>query len=286
MNPMRKQLLGSVILALLLLVGCKQLTPFGGKAREKVFKSIISLSPSTTELAGITGVPIVGRSRACDYPPAVVRVDVVADLKPNYEAITAKKPDLIILDRDLYGASEVAKLAETKAVIKQFGADTVEGHIKDMYILANMIAGESNVNDYVIKLRKNVEASLGDPPPRPLKAVLIIPDASGHHLIAGNKSFQADVVRIIGATLLGPDSNKFEPLNPEFLMTQNPDWIIVAGETKTFLADTRFNTLPAVKNLKIFGLNQDICLRKGSRADLFIYDGHKLLMLGEEKKKK
>lgn len=286
MNPMRKQLLGSVIIALLLLVGCKQPTPFGGKARTKVYKSIISLSPSTTELASITAVPIIGRTKACDYPTAVFRIDVYADLKPDYEKITKTKPDLIIMDRDLYGPSEIAKINQTGAVVKEFGADTVEGHIKDMYILGNLIGGESNVNDYVVKLRKNVEASLGDPPSRPLKAALVMPDPSGHHMIAGTKSFQADVVRIIGATLVGPDSRKFESMNPEFLLTQNPDWIIVAGESKTFLADARFKNLDAVKNLKVFGLDQDICIRRGARADLFIYNGHKLIMLGEEKKPK
>jgi ABC-type Fe3+-hydroxamate transport system substrate-binding protein len=281
---MRKQLLVSVSIALLLLVGCKAPTTFGGIARSKVYRSIISLSPSTTELIGLTGVPIRGRTNACNYPPNVGHVPVVADLKPNYEQITSIKPDLILLDRDLYGESEIQKLKATGSEIKIFGSDTVEGYIKEMYILGNLVSGESNINDYVVKVRKNVQASQGEAPPRAVTAVLVIPDSTGHHMIAGTKSFQADVVRIIGAKLLGPDSNKFESLNPEFLISQSPDYIIVAGDTKTFIADPRFSNLSAVKNLKIFGLNQDVALRRGSRVDQFIYEGHKLLMLGEEKK--
>ena len=286
MKTMRKQLLGSVLIALFLLVGCKQPALYGGKVRTKVFRSIISLSPSTTELAGITGVPIVGRTKACNYPPMVSKVEVVADLKPDYEKIATLKPDLILVDKDLYSKAEFDKLRDIPGVtIKEFGPTSVEEYKKDLYVLGNMISGESNVNDYVIKVGKNVEASLGEPPPHPITAALVIPDGTGHHMIAGTKSFQADIVRIMGAKLIGPDSNRFESLNPEFFLSQNPDWIIVAGETKTFMADKRFANLSAIKNLKIFGLDQDIVLRRGSRVEKFIYDGHKLLILGEEKKK-
>ena len=68
MKSMRKQLLGSVILALFVLVGCKGPQMAGGEPRKKVYHAIISLSPSTTELASITGVPIIGRTSACNYP--------------------------------------------------------------------------------------------------------------------------------------------------------------------------------------------------------------------------
>jgi ABC-type Fe3+-hydroxamate transport system substrate-binding protein len=281
---MRKQLLGSVFIALLLLVGCKQPVTFGGEPRTKHYRSVISLSPSTTELMALTGIPMKGRTQACDFPVQVRDVEVVADLKPNYELIATKKPDLILFDRDLYGPSEIEKLKQTGAKVLPMGAYTVEGHIKEMYELGNLLSGEATINDYVIKLRKNVQASKGEKPPRPITAIMVIPDSSGHHMIAGSKSFQADMMQISGATLLGPDSNRFESLNPEWVLSQNPDWIVVAGTVKEFLSDTRFSGLSAVKNSKIFGIDQGLCLRRGMRVDKFIYGAHKLLMLGEAKK--
>ncbi len=284
MMSMRKQLLGSVFIALLLLVGCKQPVTFGGEPRTTVYRSVISLSPSTTELMALTGIPIRGRTKACDFPIQVRDVEVVADLKPNYELIASKKPDLILYDRDLYGSTEVEKLKQTGAKILPLGAYTVEGHIKEMYELGNLLSGEATINDYVIRLRKNIQASLGDRPTRPITAIMVIPDSGGRHMLAGSKSFQADMVRISGATLLGPDSNKFESLNPEWVLSQNPDWIIVAGTSKEFLADTRFSGLSAVKNSKYFGIDQDVCLRRGMRVEKFIYGAHKMIMLGEGKK--
>jgi len=281
---MRKQLLGSVFIALLLLVGCKQPVTFGGEPRTTVYRSVISLSPSTTELMALTGIPIRGRTKACDFPIQVRDVEVVADLKPNYELIASKKPDLILYDRDLYGSTEVEKLKQTGAKVLPLGAPNVEGHIKEMYELGNLLSGEATINDYVIRLRKNIQASLGDRPPRPITAIMVIPDLSGHHMLAGSKSFQADMVRISGATLLGPDSNKFEALNPEWVLSQNPDWIIVAGASKDFLSDSRFSSLSAVKNSKVFGIDQDVCIRRGMRVEKFIYGAHKMIMLGEGKK--
>ena len=281
---MRKQLLGSVFIALLFFVGCKQPVTFGGEPRTTVYRSVISLSPSTTELMALTGIPIRGRTKACDFPIQVRDVEVVADLKPNYELIASKKPDLILYDRDLYGSTEVEKLKQTGAKILPLGAYTVEGHIKEMYELGNLLSGEATINDYVIRLRKNIQASLGDRPTRPITAIMVIPDSGGRHMLAGSKSFQADMVRISGATLLGPDSNKFESLNPEWVLSQNPDWIIVAGTSKEFLADTRFSGLSAVKNSKYFGIDQDVCLRRGMRVEKFIYGAHKMIMLGEGKK--
>jgi iron complex transport system substrate-binding protein len=283
---MRKQLLGSVFIALFLLVGCKGPTTFGGVPRTTIYRSVITLSPSTTELMALTGIPIQGRTKACDFPKSVLEVDVVADLKPDYEKITSKKPDLILLDRDLYGPTEVEKLKQTGATVRVIGSDTVEGYIKEMYELGGILSGEVAINDYVIKLRKNVKASEGEKPAsRDLTAIMVIPDSSGHHMIAGSKSFQADVIRIAGAKLIGPDSNKFESLNPEWTLSQNPDWIIVAGDVNSFKSDPRFSNLSAVKNRKMFGVEQDIALRRGMRVDKFIYGAHKMLMLGEETKK-
>jgi ABC-type Fe3+-hydroxamate transport system substrate-binding protein len=282
---MRKQLLGSVIFALLFLVGCQSPATFGGIPRKKIYRPLVSLSPSTSEMVGTAGVPLSGRTKACNYPDTISNAEVVADLKPNYEAITKLHPALIVVDRDLFSDAEVAKMKETGAEVVQYGSNTVEGYLKEFYEMGNLISGEININEYVVKVQKQVKASLGEPPATPQKAVMIIPDSSGHHMIAGNKSFQSVVVRIIGATLAGPNSQKFEMLNPEFLISENPDVIFVAGDAKGLISDPRFANLKAIKGSKLVLLDQDICLRRGGRVDQFIYSGHKRLLLavGESK---
>ena len=236
-------------------------------------------------MVALTGANLIGRTKADDYPSRIATIEAVADLKPNFERITEMKPDLILLDRDLYGEAEISKLKQTSARVEAIGSDTVAGYIKDYYTLGNWIAGENAINEYIIKVQKQIAASMGEKPSKELKAIMVIPDAGGHHMIAGAKSFQADAIRIIGAKLVGPDTNRFEALNPEFLLSQNPDVIFVTGDPKAILSDSRFANLNAVKAKSIVSLNQDIALRRGQRVDTFIYEGHKALMLLLEGKK-
>lgn len=273
-----RKLLGVSLGALLIVVGCKPPQQFGGVPRDKVYRAVISLSPSTTELMAQYAIPIIGRSKADDYPVAIKATPVVGDLKPDYEAITRMHPDIIVVDRDLYGDAEIKKLESITEVLK-IGSDSLDAFIKESYEIGNKLGGEGAITEYVDKINRQRQASEGEKPPTPVNAVMVIPDSSGHHMIAGVKSFQCDLVKIMGATPIGPDSNKFEMLNPEFLMSQNPDVVIVAGEAKSFLADKRFANLKAVKSGKIFGLPQDYVLRRGARIDQTIYQGHKALML-------
>ncbi|MGH7280002.1 MAG: helical backbone metal receptor, partial [Polyangiaceae bacterium] len=60
---------------------------------------VVSLSPSTTEtmFAIHAGDELVGRSRYCDYPPeARALPEVGGYTDPNFEAILALHPDLVI----------------------------------------------------------------------------------------------------------------------------------------------------------------------------------------------
>ena len=278
MNPMRKLLLGVTLVALLFVAGCKPPQQFGGIPRTKVYHAIVSLSPSTSELLSQYSIQFVGRTKADNYPTSINSIQIVADLKPDYEKLTRLKPDLIVLDPKLYSPAEIEKL-KTITEVYPFEANSLDEFYTASYKLGNKIGGETAIMDYVDKIRRQARSSEGEKTPNPVKGVMIIPDTSGHHMIAGAKSFQADMTKIMGANPVGPDSNKFESLDPEYLMTQNPDVIFLAGDSKSFLADTRFANLKAVKEHMIVEIDPDKILRVGSRIDTTIYEGHKALTL-------
>ncbi|MBS1700521.1 MAG: ABC transporter substrate-binding protein [Armatimonadetes bacterium] len=275
---MRKHLLGVLLVAASFVAGCGQTQQYGGIPRTKSYHNVISLSPSTSELMSQFQIPLIGRSKADNWPAGLKSVPIVGDLKPDYEAIQRLHPDLILLDRDLYSSTEVEKLKAISEV-QEIGSYTVDDYIKEVYELGNKLGNEDVISEYVDKVDRQRQTALGDKFKDPITAALIIPDSTGHEMIAGTKTFQADLIKIMGATPLGPDSKLFEPLNPESLMTMNPDFIIVAGEIKDFTADARFANLKAVKEKKLFGLPQDIILRRGARVDQAIYQGHKALSL-------
>jgi iron complex transport system substrate-binding protein len=283
MNDMRIHAL--IAVSVLALAGCNKTQTFGGEMRKVRYKNIVSLSPSTTEILAMNGIQIMGRTKACNYPEATVSgVTVYGDIKPDYEKITNFGPDLIILDKDLYSDEEVKKLEATGAKVHQFSAKNLDGYVKEVYKIASLVGSEMNFQSFIDRMRrekKNAEAD--SPNPRPT-AVLVLPGQGGSHYIAGTKSFQAEVMKAIGVDLIGPDSEKFEPLNPEMLTSNNPGVIVVAGKTSDFLADRRFASLDAIKNLRIFGLDADVVLRKGGRVDTFLLQGHKALSIVSKKK--
>lgn len=277
---MRKQFLVLAAIALGTLLGCKAEKPYGGIMPTKRYMSIVSLSPSATEVTFMLGLQLKGRTAACNYPLASVQsLPIVCEVKPDYEKIAALKTDLLVFDRDLFSKEEIEKMKQTKADIFEVGGNTVEEFIKDGYRLASMTGAETTYQDAVDRLNREIRNSESEQiTPRPTLAV-ILPGAGGKHYIAGVNSIQADLIKKIGADPVGPDSTKFEPLSPEFLIEKNPTVILTAGKTAGFLADTRFAGLNAVKNLKIFGLDQDIVLRRGSRMEGFVRDGHRTLVL-------
>lgn len=282
MTPMRDALRRAPWLLLscvLLVVGCLHANNanVGGKELKKPARRIISLSPGATEvLAKLGGLHyLVGRTESCNYPKYVVKVPVVASVKPDYEKVAKQRADLIVYDPDLFNASDVEQMTRLSKM-KPFalGGNTVQEFEDNLYALAKLYTGETFVSEYVDKIEAAKESSLGDPlKPTPTVA-LILPGEGAEHMIAGTDSFYADEIRMAAAKPVGPAGTKFVPLNAESLMKMNPDIVLVAGDPSIFSSDSRFASLPAVKKNRVTGILQDAMLRRGVRVDLVISQLH------------
>jgi hypothetical protein len=82
MKDMRKHTVGFIALALVTLFGCSQPKTFGGVPRKVVYKTIVSLSPSATEVLSNSTIKLAGRTKADNYPITISSVPVYGDLKP------------------------------------------------------------------------------------------------------------------------------------------------------------------------------------------------------------
>src|SRR5260370_23662688 len=84
-------------MGLVLVGGCT--APKQNKPAPRGKERIVSLAPSITEtlFALGAGPEVVGVSRYCDYPKAVLSLPKVGDfLTPNIEAIAATRPTIVI----------------------------------------------------------------------------------------------------------------------------------------------------------------------------------------------
>lgn len=304
--PMRLAWLALLASCFLLLAGCgPEMQHIGGKDRPKEYRAIVSLSPSLTELIGQYGdmTRLVGRTAADNYPLFLssnpkLQV-VVSGVKPNYEKIRSLNPDLVVYDKSLYNEDDVAKLKDLGVELFEFDADTLDDFIRELYRLAKTVGGELQMSEYVDKINAARSAATELTGGRKPKTAVLMGGDGGEFMILGKDSFQAEVLTISGAEVVGPASDEFVPLNAEALVGWNPEVILIASEAamkqwaemaptqslkdqrtgavlaprvapEALLRDARLASTTAIQKKQIASLNPDVILRKGARVDRLI----------------
>jgi iron complex transport system substrate-binding protein len=257
----------------------------GGKEPPKRFHTVGSLSPSTSEIAAMSGMRLVGHGSAADDYPVTVKntPELMTGMHPNLEAIAKAAPDLVIYDADLLSDTDVAKLKEAHFETYAVGGNTIEEYIQSLYKLASKMGSEDMTNQNMNRVYKAVSAAAADPvTPKPRIAILL-PMPNSNPFIAGTKSFYADLVRVSGAEVVGPEATKFVPIGIEDLTKLDPDGIVVGGEKGDFSGLTKnpqLASLRAVKAGKYFGVDPSLLERRGLRVDQAvqkIHDGLKTI---------
>ncbi len=283
--PMRRALPLLFVALFVALSGCAD-KPIVHERRPRVYHSIISLSPGSTEIMALNAdlASIKGRTAACNWPKNSLNgIPVVAQVKPDYEMIAKIHPDLIVYDKSLYSEQDIAKIKAIGADTFEFKCNTVDDYIKELYLLGSKLASETHFNDVATRVRVELAAADADRLPSKPKVAVIMPGPGGSDYIEGTKSFVADVVKRAGGEPVGPEADKFGPMNAEALVALNPDLIIV-NASKTDLTnvglianDPRLKTITAVKTGKIQPIDGDVLLRRGQRVDQLIKALHSVM---------
>jgi len=266
---------------LAVVAGCQSEGPvIGGKnSPNKPIQIMVSLSPSTTEVASTASLynMLRGRTKSCNYPATMSKLPVYADVKPDYEKLARLKPDAIVLDPSLYSAGDIQKLKDLGVEIIEIKASSLSEFKDSLYRFGARTGGESYISSYLDKVETAAETASAEPlEPKPKVAVIMAGQGS-EHMIAGTKGFIGDIMKTAGGEIVGPDSAKWETLSAETLLQQNPDVIIFGGPADSFVKDPRFSSLKAIKAKTYGALNQDIVVRAGGRVDKFIEASHKIL---------
>ena len=266
---MRRALVLS-LLAVTLVVGCKP-APEGVRfpIRPKMYRTVASLSPGTTEVVASLSynIVLVGRTASCNYPPNVLKAPVVAQVKPDYEKLKKANPDIVVYDASLYKDEDIAEIKKLGIDTYEFKAKTVEDFAQEVLKFGTLAGVEMDASAYADKMLQERSAAMGKLSGSTPKVALIMPGKGGEHYIAGTKSFQADVIRSSGGEPVGPDQDKYVPIDAEALIQLNPDMIITAGDPNTLIADPRLKSLPAIAKLKVRGIEADYATRMGFRVE-------------------
>lgn len=280
--------LGLLAVAAASLLACRR-TPDPSTAKPTGhYQRIVSMSPAVTEILFALGIGdrVVGVTRYCLYPPeAQTRAKVGGHLDPNYEAVVALKPDLIIF-----------RESETEAADRfrqQLGIDTLvvnqkrlEGILESIETIGRTCDAESQGRQLRAEMEAKLAAIAQQTAPLAHPRVMIVADrirGAGRIesvYVAGSYGFFDRLITMAGGqNACAEVTGEFPIVSAEGILQLNPDVIIdlvykqadVAQEEATLRGDwQQLPEVAAVRQGRVYVVQDDYALIPGPRLVLLV----------------
>ncbi|AYA42505.1 vitamin B12 ABC transporter substrate-binding protein BtuF [Xenorhabdus nematophila] len=230
---------------------------------------VISLAPSTTELAYAAGMgdKMIAVSAYSDYPEAAKKLEQVADWQGiNVERIIALKPDLILAWRGGNPQRPLDQLAALGIPIFYSDVKKVEDISTELERLADYSPRPDVAKKTASEIRQKFNQLKQDHANLPPKQVFL---QFGMNPIftSSSHTIQSEIVATCGGRNIFADSPVPWPqVNREQVLTRKPEVIVIGGteEQKQRVADF---WQPQMK-VNIIALNDDWFSRAGPRIIL------------------
>ncbi|MFA5553754.1 MAG: helical backbone metal receptor [Phycisphaerae bacterium] len=238
---------------------------------------IVSLAPNITEILFALGLDekIVAVSSDSDCPPAAKEKEKVGSFwQPSTERIIACKPDLVITEwfeqQNLVAQSlkrlnykvltfRLTNLGELSAAIEQIG----QACFRQQQAAELVQKIENRLND----LRNEF-----DVPDKP-KVLWVVEQQPTR--VAGTETFVSELIKFAGGiNAIGPTVQHYPQLSSEEILASKADIIIQSSMTQTSITQqqksaeqfwSRYPSLAAVRNKRIYVIESDMMLRLGPR---------------------
>ena len=242
---------------------------------------IISLSPSATEIlfAINAGPQVLAVDDNSNYPNDIPKSDL-SSFTPNVEAITAMKPDLVILQVNANNALNVRdSLAKLKIpVFVEPAARNLNDTYREIRLLGKAVDKNKAAEKLVRDMKKRIAKTISESKAK--KGMTFFHELDNSLYTATSKTFIGKVYRDFGLinvadAAIGADKSGYPQLSAEFLILSDPQIIFLAnaqyGESKESVrARPGWQSIAAVKNGRIVELPADLPSRWGPRiADFY-----------------
>jgi iron complex transport system substrate-binding protein len=235
---------------------------------------IVSLSPTATEdlFAIGAGKQVVAVDSDSDYPANAPKTKLSA-YTPNAESIAKYNPDLVVIAADEDGI--VAALGKLHVpVLLEPAATTLAGAYAQLRSLGNATGHAAGAAQTVASIRRQVAAVIASVP-KAAKGLSVYEELSPDYYSATSKTFAGQALKLLGLHDIADAADKsgsgYPKLSAEYIVAADPQLIVLA-DTKccaqtaaTVKARPGWNTISAVKNNGIVGVNDDVASRWGPR---------------------
>ena len=250
-------------------------------------KRIVSISPNLTQVIYGLGAfeSVVGVTIYDEYPPETIDLPKIGGwVNPNYEAIIALKPDLVVLmkDQDIMFGDKLRELG-----LKTFTAHSNDS-IKDILEAISDMGVILGKNEEAKKLSRHIQSNLDDIKEKTKdvkkKRVLLVvgrnPGTLEDIYVIGTNNYIDELITMAGGHNVVEHERPALKISKEAVFSFNPDVIIeinhekVDRENEILEVWGNLTQVDAVENDQVYILSSKFLLHPSQR----IVDGAQVLV--------
>ncbi len=231
---------------------------------------IVSTMPSNTEILFSLGLSreVVAVTDKCNYPPAALKKARIGSYPLNAEKVVSLNPDLVVMLKDAQKA-DVERFKELGLPVFVINPHNIADLIGSIARLGRATGKLKEADDLITRMKRKLNAveKRNSGRTAPVVFVSLWPDSL---ITAGPGTFISDAVRLAGGRNLGDSARTPYPLlNPEELVGQDPDLIIIAGKSlddiKRFRQNKRWSGIKAIRENRLLLIDSDLLTRPSPR---------------------
>jgi iron complex transport system substrate-binding protein len=248
---------------------------------EKEPKKIVSVAPNITELVFALGKgsQLIGKTQYCDYPKEAASIQSIGSLTdPNIEKIIELQPDVVIASTHF--KPDVAKKLQDLGikVVVLYNAKEFNGVYDVITTLGEILNTQSQAKILVTSMQEKIatiEAKVKHSQ-KPKTYYVVGFGKSGDYTATGD-TFIHQMLQLAGAENIAKDATSWK-YSLEKIVENNPECIIVPTKMKEeFMVTEGYKDLSAVKNNKVYSIDENILNRQGPRLADGVYEMAKIL---------
>lgn len=242
---------------------------------EKEPEKVISIAPNMTELVFALGKEqkLIGRTEYCDYPEAATKIESIGSMmKPDIEKVISLEPDVVFVSTH-FDEENRKKLADLG--IKVVGLYE-EHEMTGVYTMIETLGTTLNAKETASTVVADMKAKVDDVTAKVANekkpsVYYVVGFGEGGDYTASGNTFIGKMIEMAGGENIAKDVEGWS-YSKESLVEADPEYIIIAsGLKEQFMETEGYKDLTAVKEGRVYGIDENLLNRQGNRnADALI----------------
>ncbi len=243
---------------------------FGGEVTlDKAPEKVVSVAPNMTELVYKLGAGnmLVGRTDYCDYPEEALNVESIGTLRtPDIEKIISLEPDLVLTSTH-FNEENAQKLESAGIkVLSLYEENNVDGVYTMIDTLGKALNKQTEAEETIKEMKTTIEDTTkkieGLEKP---KVYYVVGFGEYGDFSAPENTFVGQLIKLAGGNNIVPASDSWA-FSLEKLIEADPEIIVVKkGDKENFMSTPGYSDLSAVKNGKVYEIDNNLLDRQGYR---------------------